>query len=700
MDIARLQYFVLESLNVSYAGLSPSNFILFCYPHGSGATAPWASKMSNDGWYSGPQGRSEFSSGSIGAIQRNRDGVPTWNGESMLFEEYVEACLLYEQTVVREKRYLCGPRLASELQGPARRVLIGRPANWLSHEGGVRKLVNALRQERGQPKVPELSELLQKYFRGTRRARGEAMGDFILRKAEAYTRAQQSMARYMKEQGIKNKPSTLSTGTDAWSGAGGRHSNLEDSANGDTEAIEDPTEPDDAEAEDHEPDEETATWSYWDDPWASGWSQWSGYGGYSDWEWWWPETLHTEISDTSEWSREQLPEILPDFVQGWLLFMDAGLDVMERNVLHAELKGTFGVREVEEVLRKHWSDPDLKKRDAEKGRYAANMGVEITEEDISCFGEPEASDLEAEGFSAEEIQIWMAEEDQVQRALALMHDAKRTLRDARARQHAVRTSRQFYPNRSHSTGGGQRDGGLWKQLQKPKAGIRCFRCGGPRKVAECKAAERKEKPKENSQSNVATEEAPLVFLATKELAERDEFLALHANDEKIGNAAWLSTDGVVSQGKAVLDGGATRTIGSIAALEQVASLNAEKRGTTGVSKIDFEDRPVFGFGNSSRNQCASTAELSVPLGGRNGTLKVHALDQGSAPILLSVHSLRALGAVIDFEHDLAVFRKADASRMIPLERSAAGHQVMPLTEDAYEHAIRLREPLKSLKDLE
>ena len=41
---------------------------------------------------------------------------------------------------------------------------------------------------------------------------------------------------------------------------------------------------------------------------------------------------------------------------------------MERNVLHAELRGDFGVRAVEEVLRKHWTDADLRKRDAEKGR--------------------------------------------------------------------------------------------------------------------------------------------------------------------------------------------------------------------------------------------------------------------------------------------------------------------------------------------
>ena len=35
-----------------------------------------------------------------------------------------------------------------------------------------------------------------------------------------------------------------------------------------------------------------------------------------------------------------------------------------RNVLHAELRGDFGVRAVEEVLRKHWTDcrPQEKRR--------------------------------------------------------------------------------------------------------------------------------------------------------------------------------------------------------------------------------------------------------------------------------------------------------------------------------------------------
>ena len=95
-------------------------------------------------------------------------------------------------------------------------------------------------------------------------------------------------------------------------------------------------------------------------------------------------------------------------------------------------------------------------------------------------------------------------------------------------------------------------------------------------------------------------------------------------------------------------GGATRTIGSIAALSKVCELKERMRGTAGVKDVDMSDRPMLGFGKSSRNQCGSTASLEVPLDGTLSTLKVNALDEGNAPILLSIDSLRKMGAVIDF----------------------------------------------------
>ena len=53
----------------------------------------------------------------------------------------------------------------------------------------MRVLLSALREERGQPKVPELSSLLMQYFEGTCRQKRETMSDYVTRKAEAYTRA-------------------------------------------------------------------------------------------------------------------------------------------------------------------------------------------------------------------------------------------------------------------------------------------------------------------------------------------------------------------------------------------------------------------------------------------------------------------------------------------------------------------------------
>ena len=49
-----------------------------------------------------------------------------------------------------------------------------------------------------------------------------------------------------------------------------------------------------------------------------------------------------------------------------------------------------------------------------------------------------ADELEAEGYSAEEIGAIAQEEETARAAWVAMQDARHTLRDARARQHAVR----------------------------------------------------------------------------------------------------------------------------------------------------------------------------------------------------------------------------------------------------------------------
>ena len=634
------------------------------------------------GWYSNPQGRFESSGGQLG-IQRSRDGVPIWNGEPGLLEEFTEACLRYEQTVVREKRYLCGPRIASELRGPARRVLLGRSADWLSYDGGVRLLIEVLREERGQPKIPEMSELLMKYFKGTRRQRGETMSDYVTRKAEAYTRAQQSMARFQQSGGTSQQSQTGSwarKSTRSSQETGSVRSWQQDRPTIQGTVDEETPRGGDADAADGAMSEQEMSGSQAQERWDGGqwdWSSWNSWH-YGDRYWDWHHYRSSQ-GDTTEWSRNQLPEILPPFIQGWYLFIDSGLDVMERNVLQAELRGEFNVRAVEDVLRKHWNDHDLKKRDSEKGRFTANM-LDSTEddEDMACWGEVDLQDLEAEGYSVNELEILAAEKERAQEAYAVINEARRTLKDARAKQHAVRVSRQFYPVKPKTDFG-----------SRPAAvTMKCFRCGGPHKVANCP-----EKPREpQANSAEAQESAPFVFLA-----EHESLMSMET--EASDHSFLLNTNQVVEQGMAVVDGGATRSIGSVYALSRVCDLNESKRGKNGLVGLDMQDRPSFGFGNSSKDQCSSTCSLEVPLAGGASVMKVHALDKGTSPILLSIDSLRRLGAIIDFSNDMAVLRNVDAARVVKLQRSAAGHQLMPLTEDVFQNSLTLREPLPSLADL-
>ena len=60
--------------------------------------------------------------------------------------------------------------------------------------------------------------------------------------------------------------------------------------------------------------------------------------------------------------------------------------------------------------------------------------------------------------------------------------------------------------------------------------------------------------------------------------------------------------------------------------------------------------------------------------------------------------LGPLGAVINFSQDLVCFRKLDSSRVIQLERSSTGHQLLPLTEDLFAKAQCANKPVPSLSD--
>ena len=144
-----------------------------------------------------------------GTVTKTKEGVPQWSDEASTFTDYEEQCLLYEQSVEYHKRYMVAPRLISELQGPARRLVVGKRADWVSFPGGVQVLLNALRASLGKPQVSEMADHLTKYFRQTRRKAQETMADYITRKCEVYLRAQQALRRVLQDRsGSQQKPRT------------------------------------------------------------------------------------------------------------------------------------------------------------------------------------------------------------------------------------------------------------------------------------------------------------------------------------------------------------------------------------------------------------------------------------------------------------------------------------------------------------
>ena len=615
-------------------------------------------------------------------IERSKDGVPCWDGDASTYQEYAELAALWEQSVPYHKRYLCGPKLVQELSGTARRFVLAKDPTWVSFPGGVQVLLDHLRQHLGLPQMSEMSDFMAKYFRNSRRHKHETMNDYITRKAELYSRASFALARVQQ----RYEPTKSATRSRDWSADQGRlppHSSSRT-----TSEIHEAPDPTDLpqpglrsqmpHVEDWLRDDDDGT--PWRDPWAqySGWHQhddWKHTGyDYGDSSWKWQPAEHAAPSSTSDglWGKRAF-DLLPDFVQGWFLLQDANLETNEKNMILAAIKNDFSVQRVAQELRNQWCDADLKRRDqSQRGSAWVMDEPEAADED---WDSPNYANLVNMGLNEEGLAAMEAAEDEAQDAMAALEKNRRTLRDARARQHFVKMSRQYYKSSDRVRQGERRD-------HDHQSSIKCLRCGGPHKVAVCPK-------KHQDQASVTTTSEAAPFVCFADQTEHEQACV---------SSAFITTQQAMAQGKAVLDGGATKTLASVTALERIMELNVNKNGGHGIQDVNVEDRPTFGFGNSSTEKCISTASLGIAAGGRQGVLRVHTIDKGEGPLLFSIDALRSLGAVIDFEQDLAVFRRLDAHQVIKLERSNTGHQLLPLTEDLFAQAVKSEQPVPSLKE--
>ena len=323
---------------------------------------------------------------------------------------------------------------------------------------------------------------------------------------------------------------------------------------------------------------------------------------------------------------------------------------------------------VAQELRSQCAVLDHGKKDFGGFKNAGYLG-DIPEDEQTDDGETmEEAD---EDLDDDAKALWGEAEDEAQEAMAAMKIAKNTLKQARLKQSTVKLSRQYYKGTGK---GSSRDQGKGRDDSK----LTCLRCGRVgHRASNC--------PEPPAAAKLAdTADATSSFICF--------------NEAQQALAAGISTADAVRQGKAVIDGGATKTLASVTAMENIMEINAQKKGSSGILDVNLADRPTFGFGNGSENKCASTIQLQVKANDKDGELRVHCLDRGSGPLLRSVETLRKLQAVIDFSSDLVCFRALDDRKVIRIERSQTGHQLISMVDDLYSNAVTTTRAVPGLED--
>ena len=105
---------------------------------------------------------------------------------------------------------------------------------------------------------------------------------------------------------------------------------------------------------------------------------------------------------------------------------------------------------------------------------------------------------------------------------------------------------------------------------------------------------------------------------------------------------------------AVIDTGATETVGSMDALQTIMDTRSILFGDEYVN-IDPKIHKTFRFGNAQTQKSDSLVYLPQKVHGESTHLGVYALDVPSVPVLLGIRTLRRLGAILNTRHDTVEF---------------------------------------------
>ncbi|CAE7314903.1 unnamed protein product, partial [Symbiodinium sp. CCMP2456] len=122
---------------------------------------------------------------------------------------------------------------------------------------------------------------------------------------------------------------------------------------------------------------------------------------------------------------------------------------------------------------------------------------------------------------------------------------------------------------------------------------------------------------------------------------------------------------------------------SVRSLEAIQAVMCKRRELYGVETVRICPNPqkTFRFGDGKQLSAMSYVELPQKLQQREISFSVYSLDVPRVPILMSIRTLKKLGAIVNFGERTVCFHKIDKTIFIPLTETRSGHFLIDLTKD-------------------
>ncbi|CAJ1425291.1 unnamed protein product [Effrenium voratum] len=610
-------------------------------------------------WREAQQAQNSGDFGIIMATVAAKDVYVTWDGDPSGWGDYLRKVRLQYDKTAEDKKKLLGPELVSRLTDKAWAVCAEVDYNRLKKRSGTRYLLIFLRDKLCRTPVPDVGTRLEELFVKLRRSPGVSMAQWSQHLRETYKRLQRSLLRVRQDRQLRGVEAPT-TGTSPTARA-----DLDASR---TESGSGPPEERRPRSHPASPTTSATTRVIPEAP-AAGDGERDGDGAVaeetraaseaggspgSEWSWGRDEWRHW---DWSEWQGgrrgdEEDEEDMPGTSSR------SGLSAQARLSVLASTHNSLMIEDVERALRDQ--EEELLFMES-KGQQERN------------YHRPKRT------YWVEESQEWgLLDYEPEEEVEPTVHWVGRQLPDeVHARPDPPEVSAvpeaAWWSDSWTDPWNGQ--DGIWaaaetdfsqdelKELEEAYAVYE----GKLRTFAQARAL----------MKNSGSSPSYGIFMVTP--------WDLDVNEDVIGDdGIMLATEEAHGwRAHGVIDCGATETVASLQAIEELMARRRELRdGQEEAIRVFSDVRKQFRFGNGQELQASSYIEIPQQINGCTFYLGIFTLDtEGYVPVLLGIKTLHRLGTVVDFANHRAAFTQVcqDWLPLVNCERT--GHLLVDMSLD-------------------